>query len=186
MGPGGATTGANTAKEHKNTAQWESCRSFLENAQLQPPRKKSFTNHKHERVQEISWTTGQTRTGKEKSLTKNTINQGQLQRSRAAAGGKKREEIPQSRVGVVGIREGRGGVAYCGPGGAFSPRPHTQTRDCRARTVAPVDGGDMRVISDPPVIPALTLRLVGPLLRWTGGDKTQPEGPSRHHGHIEK
>ena len=91
-------------------------------------------------------------------ITKSPHGRGPVQgtRSRAAAGGKKREEIPQSRVGVVGMREGRGGVAYCGPGGAFSPRPHTQTRDCRARTVAPVDGGDMRVISDPPVIPALT------------------------------
>ena len=53
---------------------------FLENTQLQPPRKKSFRNDKHERVEEISWTTIATRSGREKSVTKKFQRQGQLQK----------------------------------------------------------------------------------------------------------
>ena len=80
---------------------------FPENTQLQPPRKKSFRNDKHERVEEISWTSIGTRSGREKSVTKK-FHQGQLQKvhmeegpSRKKRGrqdeGDETEEIPESR-----------------------------------------------------------------------------------------
>ena len=80
---------------------------FLENTQLQPPRKKSFRNDKHERGEEISWTSIATRSGTEKSVRKK-FDQGQLQKvhmeegpSRKKRGrqekGDETEEIPESR-----------------------------------------------------------------------------------------
>ena len=158
----------NTSKEHKNTAQWESCGSFLENAQLRPLQKKSFTNHKHERVQEISWTTGRTRTGKEKSLTKNTINQGQLQKvhmeeapvhgTRSRTAGRREEKRGNSSI------EGRSGrharrAWWCGPIVAMlGHSPHAPTPKPRIAQFVqwrPVDGGDMLVIHHPTSHPTL-------------------------------